>query len=147
MVSITRRLVISFAAAATLVSSMPAAEAFERHGDRRRPHVTRHDDRVGAAIGAGIIGLALGAVIVGAISKGNADPNGGNPYRRPRPSPDRTFFPAAPHGYHADTRHAASFEPWSPGWYDYCAARYRSFSAAEGTFPTYGGKTRFCVAE
>jgi hypothetical protein len=145
MKKFARTLVLSLSTAAVVLSAMPMAEA--GHRDRRH-HVERNNnDQVGAAIGAGIIGLALGAIIVGIVSDqaiDHNDPNQ-NPYRRPRPSPDRAFFPAAPAPYKASYR--GSLEPWTPGWYRYCEARYRSFNPAEGTFTTYEGERRFCIAE
>lgn len=37
-------------------------------------------------------------------------------------------------------RHAA----WSPAWYRYCASKYRSFRASDGTFQPYNGGRRLC---
>ncbi len=34
--------------------------------------------------------------------------------------------------------------PWTPAWYDYCAARYRSFNPETGYYRTYSGRYRFC---
>ena len=39
----------------------------------------------------------------------------------------------------------ATLEPWSPGWYDYCKRKFRSFSAKSGTYLGYDGKRHFCV--
>jgi hypothetical protein len=149
MKQFARKLVIAAAATATMASAMPLAEAGERHRDHRRHQVTRHNDRAGEAIGAGIIGLALGAIVVGILSDkqaGNASSDG-NPYRRPRPSPDRDFFPAPPAKYAARAGYNAAPEPWTRGWYRYCETRYRSFNPAEGTYTTFGGEKKFCIAE
>jgi uncharacterized protein YcfJ len=35
-------------------------------------------------------------------------------------------------------------EPWTPGWYDYCGRKYRSFNPNTGYYTTYSGKKRFC---
>ncbi len=35
-------------------------------------------------------------------------------------------------------------EPWTPEWYDYCSARYRSFNPDTGYYRTYSGRYRFC---
>ena len=144
MKKLARTLVLSVSTGAVVLAAMPMAEA--GHRDRRH-HVERSHDRVGEAIGVGIIGLALGAIIVGIASDQATDRSDRdhNPYWRPRPSPDRNFFPVAPvtHG----TGYYGSLEPWSPGWYQYCEARYRSFVPSEGTFTTYSGEKRFCVAE
>lgn len=148
MKNLVRKLALTVSTAAVVLSAIPMAEARDRHrGDHRRHHVTRHNDDFGTAIGAGIIGLALGAIIVGSMNDqaiDYSDPDS-NPYRRPRPSPDRNFFPAPPAPY--KTGYHGSLEPWSPGWYRYCEARYVSFVPSEGTFTTYEGEKRFCVAE
>lgn len=39
----------------------------------------------------------------------------------------------------------ASTEPWSPGWYEYCRGKFRSFDAKSGTYLGYDGKRHFCV--
>lgn len=97
-------------------------------------HVYRHhryrdnDD----AIALGVIGLAAGAIIGGAIA------NSGPRYVEPRPiyreRPQRVI------------RYGGSLEPWSRGWYNYCTQRYRSFNARTGTFRGYDGRDHFCVA-
>jgi predicted lipid-binding transport protein (Tim44 family) len=35
-------------------------------------------------------------------------------------------------------------EPGSPEWYDYCAAKYRTFNPATGRYRTYAGQYRMC---
>lgn len=35
-------------------------------------------------------------------------------------------------------------EPWTPQWYTYCQAKYRSFDPGTGTFVTYSGETMLC---
>ena len=143
MKKFARTLVLSVSTVAVVLSAMPMAEAADR---RHRHRAEQRHDRVGEAIGAGIIGLAIGAIVVGVLSdQANAHTAAQNPYRRPRPSPDRDFFPMPPSQY--ETSYSASLEPWSPGWYEYCEARYRSFRADTGTFTTYSGEKRFCVAE
>ena len=145
MKKFARTLILSVSTAAVVLSAMPATQAAERH----RHRVERHDPSVGNAIGAGIIGLAIGAIVVGILSDqaiDRHDPNQ-NPYRRPRPSPDRPGFPAMPAYYPNKAYHGGSLEPWTPGWYQYCEMRYRSFNPAEGTFTTYEGEKRFCIAE
>lgn len=39
----------------------------------------------------------------------------------------------------------AGGEPWSPGWYDYCRAKFRSFDPKSGTYLGYDGLRHFCV--
>lgn len=35
-------------------------------------------------------------------------------------------------------------QPWTPAWYDYCSARYRSFDPSTGYFLAYSGNYKFC---
>ncbi len=35
-------------------------------------------------------------------------------------------------------------QPFTPAWYAYCAAKYRSFNPRTGTYTTYSGRQRFC---
>ncbi len=45
---------------------------------------------------------------------------------------------------HRRYRRAYRPRPWTPEWYDYCAARYRSFNPETGYYRTYSGRYRFC---
>ncbi len=149
--------VLGLAVAATTVATLPAAQA----GDWRRHDGWRHHNRGGEAIAAGVLGLAVGALVAGAAnsrpdyyvddygvarSYGRpvyAEPVYGEPvYREPRvrPSPVRRYY--EPQVVYANR----SIEPWSPAWYRYCESRYRSFNARTGTFVGYDGVARFCNA-
>ncbi len=35
-------------------------------------------------------------------------------------------------------------KPWTPEWYDYCSAKYRSFNPETGYYLSYSGVYRFC---
>ena len=76
----------------------------------------------GAAAAAGIIGLATGAIIAGALSQPQ--------YVAPAPA------------YRAYRRGA--YAPWTTEWYSYCSSRYRSFNPDTGYFLAYSGQYRFC---
>ena len=41
----------------------------------------------------------------------------------------------------------AGAEPWSPEWYDYCRAKFRSFDDRNGTFLGYDGQRHFCTVK
>lgn len=41
-------------------------------------------------------------------------------------------------------RHHARPRPWTPAWYDYCRAKYRSFDARTGRYLAYSGRYRMC---
>ena len=150
MTPITKRVIALALSGALLMPAVSAAEAGPRHGwndhrggwnhhrndrrherrhDRHRDHGKRHKNNAGAAVAAGIIGLAAGAILLGAV----------NQPRRAAPASD--YYPPAPYpgrvsGY--------GYQPWSPAWYDYCASKYRSFNPSTGTYTTYRGEQRFC---
>lgn len=142
---IVRNAVLSAAVAATTLAVMPA-EAGQRWHDRGRgPVVVQHQPDAGAVVAAGILGLAIGAIAVGAAS--NRQPAYDNSYRHPRPRPQREYFPAAPTshpGRYADTR---AYATWSPEWYRWCSENYRSFDPARGTYTLRPGVERLCVAQ
>ncbi|WP_069443420.1 BA14K family protein [Methyloceanibacter stevinii] len=72
------------------------------------------------ALGAGLVGLAAGAVIGSALT----------------PKEVYVTPPARPVGYRP--------EPWTQDWYAYCSSRYRSFNPRSGTFVGYDGYEHFC---
>lgn len=87
-------------------------------GHRGRHYNRRHHDN-GAAIGAGIAGLAIGAIVGGALANDRY-------YERPVP-----IYRVRPGGSYA--RHVAR-----------CEARYRSYDARTDTFLGYDGHRHRC---
>ncbi len=90
-----------------------------RHWNRgyRHRYYRRHHHNNGAAIGAGIAGLAIGAIVGGALSNERY-------YERPRP-----LYRVRPGG----SSHVAR-----------CEARYRSYDARTDTFLGYDGHRHRC---
>lgn len=68
----------------------------------------------------GVIGFGAGVVLGSALS-------GPRYYPEPRPQP-----------YYGRP------EPWTPAWYAYCSAKYRSFDPNTGYFLSYSGTYKFC---
>lgn len=106
-----------------------------------RHHYRNNDD----ALAAGILGLAAGAIIVGAITQPRQAPA-----YRPRPvyqQPAYEVYPDAPPAPRRKNvvRYEEQVEPWTRDWYRFCANRYRSFNASTGTFRGNDGRNRFCV--
>jgi len=106
------------------------------HGGYQRPPSYNRDyyrqsskrrSRQSDAVAAGIIGLGVGAIIGSALAQPSSPP------------PPRAVYPTPQPIY-------GGLEPWSPGWYDYCGRRYRSFNPNSGTFRGYDGQDHFCVA-
>lgn len=131
--------VLSAAVVATTLATLPAANArdWRRHG--------HHGD--GDAIAAGVLGLAAGALIVGALAN-DRPPSYDNGYDdeyyrevRPRPAPVRRYY-AEPRVVYNE----GFAEPWTRDWYDYCSDRYRTFNARTGTFTGNDGEQHFCTA-
>ncbi|WP_214475018.1 BA14K family protein [Mesorhizobium sp. dw_380] len=133
--------VLSTAVAATMLVALPAANADEWRHHRHHGH--------GDAIAAGVLGLAAGALIGGALA--NQQP----------PPPDyyddsydydrevRIIRPAPIRRYYAEPRvvyRQAYAEPWTRDWYEYCSDRYRSFNSRTGTFTGNDGEQHFCTA-
>lgn len=146
--------VLGLASAASVIAPLSQASA----GERWRHH---NDD----ALVAGVIGLAAGAIIIGALADQSHrrtaynqpiydDPDFDGPVYA---EPDDGYFPPQPHPHivRPPVRqphviqyddYADNVEPWSRDWYRYCANRYRSFNPDTGTFRGNDGRDHFCNA-
>ena len=119
-----------------------------RRDNRRDDH---RDDRTGdAALAAGIAGLAIGAIIAGINNQPQSQVIVRDPYPTGTVAP-RTF-PAAPVAQPMPSgpkviTYDTNLEPWSAGWQEWCAAKYRSFNPARGTYRGYDGLDHFCVVK
>ncbi len=145
---------LSLTAIAMLLAPMAQVSAHDRwqHHKHRRHHqpvIVKKND-TGELIAAGIVGLAIGAIIVGAA---NSKHNRGHRVHQPvRPRPDRNYFPPSPENISDEPEIiyaepvVESPEPWTREWFRYCQNRYRSFDDQSGTFLGYDGKRHFCVA-
>ncbi|MGB3022809.1 MAG: BA14K family protein, partial [Methyloceanibacter sp.] len=79
------------------------------------------------ALGAGLIGFGVGAIVGSALTPREV-------YVVPPPPPAPVYYEPAAYGP----------PPWSPDWYTYCYSRYRSFNPNTGTFIGYDGYERLC---
>jgi len=144
MNTLSKRLIAATLSGVLLVPTMATAEAGQKHGWRghgggyhhhhgkhRKHYRHKNDNNVGAAVAAGVIGLAAGAILLGATSQPR--------YAAPPPV---NYYPPAP--YPGRVNGAAGYQPWSPAWYQYCSSKYRSFNPSTGTYTTYRGVQRFC---
>lgn len=148
MQTLGKRFMAAALSGALLLPAITTAEAGHRNGWRgqqhhhqhHRPHHKRkkNNDNVGAAVAAGIIGLAAGAILLGATSR----PSYAGPPPGPAYPPRGPAYPPAPYPGHVSG--PIGYQPWSPAWYQYCSSKYRSFNPATGTFTTYRGEQRFC---
>jgi len=128
-------------AKATFASS---AEA----GDRRWRH---HRHNGGEAAAAGIIGFAAGAILGGALSgpryysRGYYDRGYYNDdYYGYYGEPDVVYVEPAPVYVQPQPVYRYAMEPWTPEWYAYCDAKYRSFNADTGYYKGYDGRFHLC---
>ncbi len=135
----------AIAAAPLGVSTQALADGYYPAPPPRHHHRRNNDD----ALAIGAIGLAAGLVTGAVIA---SQPR--TVYVEPEPiydEPERVYiepepvyvdeYPPAPRPVYG-----AAVEPWSPEWYDYCSARYRSFNARSGTYVGYDGRSHFCTA-
>lgn len=118
--------VIAVAASAVVATGAPAS-AQRWHGHR------------GIGWGAGVAGLAAGALIGGAAAAAT------QPWWGPRYSYDGGYgyYPGYAYspGYVADPAYATGYDQNYDG---YCAQRYRSYDPASGTFLGYDGIRHPC---
>ncbi|MHA7968520.1 BA14K family protein [Rhizobium sp. CAU 1783] len=125
--------------AAALVAAPLGASTQAQAGDYYRRH---HNDD---ALAAGAIGLAAG-LVTGAVIASQprtvyVEPEPEPMYVEPEPVYVDEYPPAPRPVYRS-----VGVEPWTAEWYDYCAARYRSFNARNGTYVGYDGRAHFCTA-
>ena len=130
-------------------------------------------NKKGELIAAGVIGLAIGAIIASETSKREHKPNytNGRPdgsysgsygYQEPnyesktnypvirKPTPVESY-PRSNVQPRQDAPQVITFndpsnlQPWTAGWREWCGNNYRSFNAQTGTFRGYDGLDHFCV--
>jgi len=81
----------------------------------------------GAAVGAGLAGFGIGAILGGELAPREV-------YVVPPPPPPPVYYGPVAYGP----------PPWTPGWYDYCARRYPGFNPQTGYFVGPDGLAYFC---
>jgi hypothetical protein len=82
----------------------------------------------GNALGAGLIGFGVGAIVGSALTPREV-------YVAPPPPP---AYPA----YYGPVAYGPP--AWTPEWYAYCGQRYQSFDPRSGYFVGYNGVAYFC---
>lgn len=153
-----RKAAITGIAAAFLATTlMPVATAeaghrkWKRHNGhhvvyvKKRKKHRRYDG--GDALAAGIVGLAVGAIIADQATR-YRQPD--VVYVQPQPryvAPQPVYRTPAPRVITYDNAVRATYEPWSPEWYNWCRANFRSFNPSKGTYRGYDGLDHFCVVK
>ncbi|MCF7672317.1 BA14K family protein [Bacillus subtilis] len=117
-----------------------------RNRDRDWDRRDRRRDR-NNAIAAGVLGLAAGAIIAGAMSQPQPQPVYREPIYNAPPPPPRNYYPAQPARGNYGNNYGGSYQPWTREWYNWCAQKYRSFNAQTGTFRGYDSRDHFCVVK
>lgn len=108
-----KRICTGIIAAVIAMTGMASTAKADHYGYYHHGYGYRHHDRGGAIVG-GIMGLAAGAIIAGALSQ--------------REEPRR-----AVRGYQGDANHVA-----------YCARKYRTYDPYSNTFIGRGGRVQQC---
>ena len=142
----TKAAIAALVGVASLVPTFSSAEAGDWRRDHRRPIYRHHNND---ALAAGILGLAAGAIIVGALSDNSPRVIYEEPRRYYRQRPVTVYdYPVAPRRVYRDQiiSYSGGLEPWSREWFRYCSNRYRSFNAETGTYRGYDGQNHFCAA-
>jgi hypothetical protein len=85
-------------------------------------------DAGSSAVGAGLVGFGVGAIIGSALTPQEV-------YVVPPPPPP-------PPVYYAPVAYGPP--PWTPNWYGYCARRYPGFDPQSGYFIAPDGQPYFC---
>ena len=151
--------ITGLAAAFLATTLMPVATAEAGHKKRWKKHHGQHVVYVkkhkkhrrydgGDALAAGIVGLAVGAIIADQTIR-YRQPNVVYVQPQPRYVAPQPVYPShsTPRVITYENSVGASYEPWSPEWYDWCRANYRSFNASKGTYRGYDGLDHFCVVK
>ncbi|MBZ8134925.1 BA14K family protein [Afifella sp. IM 167] len=158
---------LAMAVVATSLPSTASADHWRHRGYYGHHH--RGGDG-GAALAAGVVGLAAGAILGSALAPAPA-------YAAPPPRayyapPPRVYYAPPPRAYYAPRPvyvapppvyaapqpvYRASGDPlvvyggsvggpqpWTPEWYLYCESKYRSFDPDSGTFQPYNGPRQLC---
>ncbi len=162
--SVVGAAVVVAASAAVVGGTSTSAQANERYCDEQaQEYASYHTRRGGGTVGGALVGGSVGAIIgkvvggntgagVGALVGGSTGAIVGTDrenrryealynkaytdcmqevsYRQDRPRPQRV--------------QAGAYEPWTDEWYDYCAAKYRSFNPQTGEFLSYSGEYKMC---
>ena len=157
--------VTGLAAAFLATTLLPVATAEAGHRDWKRYHGGHHVVHTkkrkkhrrhngGDALAAGIVGLAVGAIIADQAYR-HRQPD--IVYVQPQPryvapqpvyvAPQPVYRAPAPHVITYDNAVRVTYEPWSPEWYNWCRSNYRSFNASKGTYRGYDGLDHFCVVK
>ncbi len=141
---ITKSAIAALVGIASLAPTFTAAEAGDWRREHHRPiYSQRHNND---ALAAGILGLAAGAIIVGALSQPEPVYQPRRIYRE-RPISVYDYPPAPRRHYEPEViTYDSGLEPWSREWFRYCSNRYRSFNPETGTYRGYDGQNHFCAA-
>ncbi len=164
--AIALALTTSFLATAALPVSVAEAghRKHWRGHDSHRPIYRERRSSNGDALAAGIVGLAIGAIIADQATRPRTvyverEPVYVRPapvYRQPLADYDQPreiyrepISPVIdePRVIRYEDSVSASYEPWTPEWAEWCSSKYRSFNVSTGTYRGYDSRDHFCVVK
>lgn len=113
------------------------------------------EDVIGGAIGGALTGAIIGSIVGGGKGAGRGAAIGGgvgafggaaHASGRWQTLYHHAFNEcmSAGHASGPVATYSDGPEPWTPGWYEYCAAKYRSFNPQTGRYLAYSGEYRLC---
>jgi hypothetical protein len=122
-----------------------------------RNHASQHahgGEVLGSAVGGAVTGAIIGGIVGGKRGAGTGAAIGGgvgavggaaNQSNRWNALYHQAFNECMAHSHSAPPVHYSEGpEPWTPEWYAYCGAKYRSFNPATGLFLAYSGEYKMC---
>jgi hypothetical protein len=155
MKKIAQTIILSLTLAAVALPTIDTAFArdpyprvYDDNYQPRRKH--HHTSNADAAIVGGVLGLAAGAIIGGALQDNHPRRQYIDPpvYDDPEPvyvQPRRVYV--QPRRVYQQPVVYGTLEPWTRDWFEYCSQRYRSFNPNTGTYRGYDSMDHFCTAE
>lgn len=132
--TVFKGLAVASALSLGAISFASSADAGGRHNRHHsRGHHGGHNG--GSAAAAAILGFGLATALT-------SRPSYGYSYGY---APPYAYAPPPP-PYYGPAAYSSNYAPptWSPGWYQYCAAKWRSFDSRDGTFQPNFGPRRLC---
>lgn len=143
-------------AAAAIQAPSANAQSTRYCDSKARAYASRHADGsgfVGGAVGGAVTGAIIGGIINGGKGAGRGAAIGGgagalggaiHESRAWRSAYNRAYHRCMNASYRAPANAGYRPRPWTEEWYDYCAAKYRSFNPETGRYLSYSGKYRQC---
>ncbi len=138
------------ATGASAQSAAAYCDSFARNQASQHAH---GGEVLGSAVGGAVTGAIIGGIVGGrkgagtgaAIGTGVGVVGGAANQSNRWNAIYHQAFNDCMHSHNAPPVHYSEGpEPWTPEWYAYCGAKYRSFNPATGLFLAHSGQYRMC---